>query len=166
MKTTGKVDIPVGAQKEAELEFLHQIVNQVEKCQIPPSLIINFDQTPSKYVQVSSMTMAKRGETNVLIAGANHKRSITAAFSITFNHKFLLMQLTYKGKTNQSLPKMDFPDDFSLSAKKKPITATKKKHRSLLTKSYYHTSRKSGQSLDAEIKRLCSSLAFFGSNNR
>ena len=29
MKTTGKVHIPVGAQREAELKFLHQIVNQV-----------------------------------------------------------------------------------------------------------------------------------------
>ena len=33
IKTTGKVHIPVGAQKEAELKFLHQIVNQVEKYQ-------------------------------------------------------------------------------------------------------------------------------------
>ena len=46
MKTTGKVKIPVGAQKEKELKFLHQIVNNVEKHQIPPSLTINFDQTP------------------------------------------------------------------------------------------------------------------------
>ena len=82
IKTTGKVHIPFGAQKEAELKFLHQIVNQVEKYQIPPSLIINFDQTPSKYVQVSSMIMTKRGETNVPIAGANDKRSITTTFSI------------------------------------------------------------------------------------
>ena len=116
IKTTGKVHIPAGAQKEAELKFLNQIVNQVEKYQIPPSLIINFDQTPSKYVQVSSITMAKRGETNVPIAGVNDKRSITATFSITFDNKFLPMQLIYKGKTNQSLPKIDFPDNFSLSA--------------------------------------------------
>ena len=102
IKTTGKVHMPVGAQKEAELKFLHQIVSQVEKYQIPPSLIINFDQIPSKYVQVSSMTMAKRGETNVSIAGANGKRSITATFSITFDDKFLPMQLIYKCKTNQT----------------------------------------------------------------
>ena len=48
IKTTGKVHIPVGAQKEAQLKFLHEIVNQVQKYQIPPSSIINFDQTPSK----------------------------------------------------------------------------------------------------------------------
>ena len=118
IKTTGNVHIPIGIQKEAELKFLHQIVNQVEKYQIPTYLIINFDQTPSKYVQVSSMTMAKRGEINVPIAGANDKISITATFSITFDNKFLHMQLIYKGKTNQSLPKVGFLDGFSLSADK------------------------------------------------
>ena len=117
IKATGKVT-PVGAQNEAELKFLHQIANQVEKYQIPPSLNINFDQNLSRYVQVSSMTMAKRGESNVPIAGASDKRSITATFSITFHNKFLPMQLIYKDKTNQSLPKVDFPDGFSLSENK------------------------------------------------
>ena len=56
------------------------------------------------------MTMAKRGETNVPIAAAINKRSITATFSITFDNKFLPMQLIYKSKTNQNLPKVDFPD--------------------------------------------------------
>ena len=64
MKTTGKVKIQVGAQKEAELKFLHQIVYNVEKHQIPPSLTITFDQTPSKYVQVSSTIMDQKGESN------------------------------------------------------------------------------------------------------
>ena len=61
MKTTGKVKIPVGAQKEAELKFLHQIVNNVKKHQISPPFTISFDQTPSKYVQVSSTTMGQKG---------------------------------------------------------------------------------------------------------
>ena len=50
MKTTIKKRIPVGAQKEAELKLLYQIVSYVEKYRILPSLIINLDQTPSKYV--------------------------------------------------------------------------------------------------------------------
>ena len=126
IKTTGKVHIPVGVQKEAELKFLHQIDNQVEKYLMSPSLIIIFDQTPSKYLQISSMTMTKRGET-VPIVGANDKRSITATISITFDNKFLPMQLIYKGKNNQSFPKVDFPDGFSL-AQIKPITVTTKNH--------------------------------------
>ena len=91
IKTTGKVHISVGAQKEAELKFCHQIVNQVEKYKIPPSLIIKFDQISSKYGQVLSMTMTKCGETNVAITGTDNKRSNTATFSISFDNKFLTM---------------------------------------------------------------------------
>ena len=95
--------------------MLHQIVNNVEKHQIPPSLTINFDQTPSKYVQVLSTTMDQKGECNVPIAGSSEKRSITGTFSITSGNKFLPVQLIYQGKTGQSLPKVNFQDGFSLS---------------------------------------------------
>ena len=115
MKTTGKVKIPVGAQKEADLKFLRQIVINVEKHQIPPSLTINFDQTLSKYVQVLSTTMDQMRESNVPIAGISDKRNITATFSITLDNKFLLMQLIYQGKTGQSLPIVKFRDGLSLS---------------------------------------------------
>ena len=115
MKTTGKVKISVGAQKEAELKFLHQIVNNFEKHQIPPFITINFDQTPSKYVQVSSTTMDQKGEGNVPVAGISDKRSITTMFSITLDNKFLRMQLIYQDKTCQNLSKLKFPDSFSLS---------------------------------------------------
>ena len=60
-KTTAKVLVPEGALKEAELKFHHQIVNYVEKYQIPPSLIIYFEQTLSKYIQISSNAMEKKG---------------------------------------------------------------------------------------------------------
>lgn len=117
--TTGKITIPSGAQKEAELKFMHQLVNQVEKYNIPPSLIINFDQTPSKYVPVSPTTMAKNGSSTVPISGVHDKRSITATFTITLSGKFLPMQLIYSGKTNQSLLKIEFPKEFSLSVNEK-----------------------------------------------
>ena len=107
--------IPVRAQEETELKFLHQIVNNAGKHQIPPSLTINFDQTPSKYVKVSSTTMDQKGESNVPIAGISDKRSMTATFSIILDNKFLPIQLIYQGKTGQSLPKVKFPDDFPLS---------------------------------------------------
>ena len=115
MKTTGKVKISVRAQKDAELKFLYQIVNNVENHQIPPSLTINFDQTPLKYVQVSSTTMDQKREGNVPIAGISDKKSITTTFSITIDNTFLLMQLIYQGKIDQSLPKVKFPNGFSLS---------------------------------------------------
>ena len=80
----------------------------MEKYQIPPSLIINFDKTLSKYVQISLNTMEKKGTKNVSISGIDDKRSM--------ENKLLPMQLIYKGKTGQSLPKIQFPSGFTFSA--------------------------------------------------
>ena len=76
-KTTAKVLIPAGVLKEAQLKFHHQIVDYVKKHHKPPSLIINFDQTLSKYVQISLNTMEKKGTKNVLVSEIDDKRSIT-----------------------------------------------------------------------------------------
>ena len=113
--TTGQILIPADTQKE-ELKLLYQIVSHVDNYQLPTSLIINFDQTPSKYVQVSLMTMQKKGTTNVPISGVDNKRSITATFAFT---TVLLMHIIYKGKTNPSLPRVNFLQKFSLSVNEK-----------------------------------------------
>ena len=65
-KTTAKVLNPEGALKGAKLKFHHQIVNYVEKYRRPSSLIINFDQTLSKHVQISSNTVEKKRTKDVL----------------------------------------------------------------------------------------------------
>ena len=114
---TSKVKLPDGIRKESELLFHHQIVAKVERYDIPDSLIVNFDQTPSKYVPVAST--AKRNSKQVSIKGSDDKRSITATFTITMDGKFLGMQLIYGGKTNQSLPRYQFPKNFSLSVNQK-----------------------------------------------
>ena len=74
MRTTGKVEIPEGARKEAELLYLHNIVTIVEKYEIPHSLIMNLDQTPLKYVSAMNHTMAKQNSKSVSIAGSSDKR--------------------------------------------------------------------------------------------
>lgn len=122
--TTGKVEIPEGARKEAELTFTYDIVSKVEKYEIPPSLILNLDQTNSKYVTVGKTTMTEKNTKSVPIAGSTDKRSMTATFTITLEGKFLPMQLIYAGKTSQSHPKVDFPDTFSLSANPKHYSNT------------------------------------------
>ena len=38
--------MPEGALKEAELKFMHRITKLVEQHNVPPALILNFDQTP------------------------------------------------------------------------------------------------------------------------
>ena len=81
---TGKVAIPLGARRESELTFLHSIVEKKEQHNIPRSMILNLDQTPSKYIQSSRYTMDVRGTKSVPITGSTDKRTITATFVINF----------------------------------------------------------------------------------
>lgn len=122
--TTGKVTIPEGARKEAELVYLHDIVNKIEMHEIPAELVFNLDQTPSKYVQASRYTMEKAGKKSVSIVGSGDKRAITATFVIDLAGNFLPMQLIYGGKTDRSIPKISFPNGFSLSANPKHYSNT------------------------------------------
>ena len=123
-KTSSKIDKPQGARKEIEYLYLHNIVSKVEKYSIPSSLIINLDQTPTKYVPVGNSTLAKKGDSNVTITGSSDKRTITATFAITMRGDFLPMQLIYGGKTKQSYPRFKFPPGFSISANPKHYSNT------------------------------------------
>ena len=103
-------------QRKIPLIFLHDVVRKIEDNNIPASLVLNLDQTPSKYIQSSRYTMEKEGTKSIPIFGSSDKRSITATFVITLHGSFLPMQLIYGGKTSKSLPSVEFPDGFSLSA--------------------------------------------------
>ena len=54
--TTSKVALLDGIREENELLFHYQIVEKVERYDIPDLIILNFDQAPSKYVPVASTT--------------------------------------------------------------------------------------------------------------
>ena len=123
-KTSSKIEIPEAARKEIEYLFHHEIVSYKEKFDIPPSLILNLDQTPLKYAPVGNMTMAKKGSASVTIEGSEDKRMITGTFAVTLSGRFLPIQLIYGGKTNQSIPKVSFPKGFSLSANPKHFSNT------------------------------------------
>ena len=107
--TTAKLEIPDGAFKEAQLLFTHDIVSKVDKYNIPDSLVINIDQTPTKYVPDSRSTLAKKNFKAVAFKGSSDKKSITATFSITFSGTFLPMQLIYGGKPQNLCPDSNFP---------------------------------------------------------
>ena len=93
------MDIPDSARKEIEYLFLHDIVDTVEKYKIPLSLILNLDQTPSKYVPIGNETMALSSSKGVTIERSSDKRCVTGTFGITMQGEFLPMHLIYKGKT-------------------------------------------------------------------
>ena len=65
--TTVKSEIPDGTFKEAQLLFTHDIVSKVDKYNIPDSLIINIDRTPTKYVSVNRSTLVKNNSKAVAI---------------------------------------------------------------------------------------------------
>ena len=93
MSTTGKVEIREGAKYKAQLVYLHNIVAIAEEHKVPSCLILNLEQTPSKYIQVERQSLAKKDSKSVSIAGSTDKRSITRTFIITLSRKFLPMQL-------------------------------------------------------------------------
>ena len=98
--TTEKLPMPPGIYKESELLFHHQIVETVEAYSIPNSMILNFDQTPCKYIPVPTTTLAERDSKQVAIKGIDDKGAITATFTITLDG---------------NLPRYQFPKEFSLS---------------------------------------------------
>ena len=122
--TTGKVRVPEGAKREAGLQHHYRIVSLVEKYNIPPELILNSDQTPSKYVTVGRTTMAPSGSKRVAKAGNDDKRAITLTLTVTKSGKVLPFQIIYGGKTARSIPKVTFPKGFSLSANPKHYSNT------------------------------------------
>ena len=61
-----------------EEDFLQEIIDTVEVEEIPPELILNWDQTGLNLVPSSSWTMEKKGSRCVEIKGMADKRQITA----------------------------------------------------------------------------------------
>ena len=99
-----------------------EVPEHVEHHSIPLPLVMNFNQTPLKYAPVANQTLSRKGSKHVAIKGQFFKQAVT--FGITFSDKFLPMQLIYGGKTKRSLPKVKFPDSFSLTVNKKHFSNT------------------------------------------
>ena len=119
LATTGKVEISEKLKAEIETAYLYGIVQKINEHKIPSSMVINLDQTPSKFVPACNETLAKKGCKSVPIVGSTDKRMITATFSITLTGEFLPIQLIYGRKTTKSIPAVSFPSDIVISVNKK-----------------------------------------------
>ncbi len=82
--------------------ILGQIDRTIKKCKIPPSIILNSDQTSSSYVSVGKYTMAVQGDKSVPIKGITDKRAITLNFVINLCNQILPMQVIYSSKTKSA----------------------------------------------------------------
>ena len=96
-------------------QFLFDMKATVEMQEIPPELIINWDQTGVKIVPLSSWTMEQRGAKRVEISGVDDKLQITAVFAATPVGEFLPIQLIYQGKTPVCLHTFKFPSDWNVN---------------------------------------------------
>lgn len=105
-------DVNLSALKKS---FLEDVVTTVQMEEIPPELIMNWDQTGIKLVPASSYTMEQRGSKRVEMGGAGDKRQITAIFCGTILGDFLPLQLIYKGKTPRCHPRYNFPADWNIT---------------------------------------------------
>ena len=81
----------------------------MEQEEIPPELIINWDQTGICFVSSSSWTMEEKGVKRVEVVRQSDKQQITAVFAGVILGDFLPLQLVYKGKTSRCHPNYEFP---------------------------------------------------------
>ena len=89
-KANTKAKVTVEDFEAAKEQFLLDIKNVVSLDEIPPALILNWDQTGINYVPVSSWTMESEGAKRVELAGKDDKRQITAVFGCSLVGDFCL----------------------------------------------------------------------------
>ena len=123
--TTGKVPISEALRKELEKAHLHSIVKKIDENDITLSLVLNLDQTSSKYIPVSNNTMAAKRSKHVHIKGSTDKRMVTDTFTITLDGHFLPMHLSMQVKQRKASQESSFLRLFHL-ASTKSTTAMKK----------------------------------------
>ena len=107
--TTAKSKYAITDFDRVKTEFLEDVVATVEMEEIPPELILNWDQTGIRIVPSNSWTMDQQGVRRVEIGGASDKRLITVMFCGSLVGDFLPIQVIYQGKTARCHPRFEFP---------------------------------------------------------
>ena len=92
-KDTTKSSLSEYDFEEVREIYLNDVCSIAMMEDIPPSLIINWDQTGTHFVPVSQWTMEVKGAHRVEIAGLNDKRQMTMVFAGTASGDFLPAQL-------------------------------------------------------------------------
>ena len=94
---------------------MNEVVLTVEQEEIPPELIINWDQTGIRLISSLSWTMEEKGVKRVEAIGESDKRQITTVLAGTIQGDFLPLQLIYKGTTSRCHPKYAFPPGWHIT---------------------------------------------------
>ena len=83
MVTTSQPVITRALWLETRDRFVNEIVEAVANYNIPDQLIINVDQTPSKFVPTENVTMAEKNLQHVAKKGGNDKWCMTLTLAET-----------------------------------------------------------------------------------
>ena len=108
MVTASRPIVTSSLWEEVRTQFHNDIASAVLKYNIPDELILNIDQTLSKFEPTENVKMAETGSKHVSRKGGNNKRGITVTLSETITGKILPFQLIYNGKTARSRPSLGF----------------------------------------------------------
>lgn len=100
---------------ELKVAFLKRIEDEVKTNDIPPDLVLNWDQTGSKLVPVSSWTMAEEGSRQVSVVGKEDKREIMVFLAVTASGFLIPPQVIYQGKTPGCHPRITFPPKWNIT---------------------------------------------------
>ena len=118
-KACSKAKVDVAQFEQLKEDFLLEIKTIVTMDEIPPELVINFDQTALNYVPISHWTMDEEGIKRVEVVAKEDKRQLTAVFAGSLSGDFLSLQLIYKGKTDRCLPHYEFPSTWHVTKSEK-----------------------------------------------
>ena len=106
--TSGKVELPQGLKREAELLYTHDIANVIETHKFLKSMVLNLDQTPVKDIPYGKTTLAKQNMSSVPVSSVSDKWMITATFTIALDGTFLPMQLNLRLQNTKNYSKRVF----------------------------------------------------------
>ena len=94
---------------DVTLAFLERVASIAKENCVPFELVINWDQTGSRFAPASHWTPANEGAKQVDVIGVEDKREMTVLLAISLAGKLLPPQLLHAGKTVKCHPTVDFP---------------------------------------------------------
>ena len=101
--------------EEIKEDFLKRVATKVTEHSIPPSMVVNFDETGVNVVPTSNWTLHAQGSKQVPITGIDDKRQITMVLANTPCGKLLPPQLIYQGKTDKVHAVFNFPETWHIT---------------------------------------------------
>ena len=107
--------VPVDFQT-LKAKYLERITARVKQFNVPPQLIINFDETGVPSLPVSQWTPEETGSPSVSSTGLDDKRKITAVVACAVRGDLLDPQPLYQDTTDRCHPPryVKFPEGFDI----------------------------------------------------